>query len=371
MDSRTPKVETLAVVGLGLMGGSLGMTVIERGLAERVVGYDRDPGSVHRALERKAITEGSPSLAGAVSSANLVVLATPVRSIPQVFSQAARSLSPGCVVTDVGSTKAGLVEAIAPSVPKGVHFIGGHPMAGSEREGIEAASADLYDGCLWILTPTETTSTAAYGRLMRFLTALGTRVLSLDPARHDEALALTSHLPQLLSSTLMGFAAEVAASGDGLPLLTAGGFRDMTRIAGSSPQLWVDIVRENQPALAAIVRRFQEALGGAADALEAGDWERLRSMLSDARQARHDLPPKPGLQPSELVELLVPVPDRPGVLAEVTTTVGEAGVNIEDLNIVHSAEGGRGVIHLTVSGRENAESAAGALRRKGYEIGLE
>lgn len=371
MNERTAKVETLAIVGLGLMGGSLGMAAVERGLAERVVGFDLDPLSVSRALERKAITEGARSVAEAVGDADLVVLATPVRTIAGVFGEAAPSMPPGCVVTDVGSTKSGVVEAVTRLTPTGVHFIGGHPMAGSERNGIEASDPDLYEGCLWILTPTQATSTEAYGTLMRFLTGLGASVLSLDPSRHDEALALTSHLPQLLSSTLMGFAADVARTGEGLPLLTAGGFRDMTRIAGSSPDLWVDIVRENQPALVDLIRRFLENLGEAAGALAEGDWYRLRSMLAEAQKARHDLPAKPGLEPAELVEVLIPVPDRPGVLAEVTTTVGEAGVNIEDLNIVHSVEGGRGVIHLEVNGEPNARTAAEALQKKGYQTELE
>ncbi|CAN5749747.1 prephenate dehydrogenase [soil metagenome] len=371
MPDRNPKLQTLAIVGLGLMGGSLGLAALERGLAERVVGFDLDPACIKRALERGAITHAASSLAAAVAGADLVVLATPVGSIGNVFAEAATSMSAGCVVTDVGSTKAGVVEAVTRQAPESVHFIGGHPMAGSEKYGIDAATADLYEGCLWILTPTTATSHQAYGRLMRFLTALGARVLSLDPARHDEALALTSHLPQLLSSTLMGFAADVAQTGEGLPLLAAGGFRDMTRIAGSPPDLWVGIVQENQPALASLLRRFLETLGEAADALENGDWYRLRAMLAEAQRARHNLPGKPGLQPDDLTEVLIPVPDRPGVLAEVTTTVGEAGINIEDLNILHSAEGGRGVIHLAVNGAANARTAAEALQKKGYETGIE
>ncbi len=371
MPERNPKVQTLAIVGLGLMGGSLGLAALERGLAERVVGFDLDPATVKRALELGAITHGASTLRSAVAEADLVVLATPVGSIGDVFAEAADSMRAGCVVTDVGSTKAGVVEAVTRRAPESVNFIGGHPMAGSEKEGIDAAFPGLYDGCLWILTPNEATSHEAYGTLMRFLTALGARVLSLDPARHDEALALTSHLPQLLSSTLMGFASDVAKTGEGLPLLTAGGFRDMTRIAGSSPDLWVGIVQENQPALAALLRRFLETLTEAADALENRDWYRLRAMLAEAQRARHDLPGKPGLQPYDLAEVLIPVPDRPGVLAEVTTTVGEAGVNIEDLNILHSAEGGRGVIHLAVNGTDNARLAAEALQKKGYEAGIE
>ncbi len=368
MIEKNPKVQTLAILGLGLMGGSLGLAALERGLADRVVGFDLDPSSVKQALERGAITEAAGSAAAAVSQADLVVLATPVGAIADVFAQAAPSMRPGCVVTDVGSTKSGVVESVTRRAPGTVNFIGGHPMAGSEKDGIGAATADLYAGCLWILTPTEATSTEAYGTLMRFLTGLGARVLSLDPARHDDALALTSHLPQLLSSALMGFAADVAKTGEGLPLLTAGGFRDMTRIAGSSPDLWVGIVQENRPALASLLRRFLETLGEAADALDNSDWYRLRAMLTEAQRAHRDLPGKPGLASSELAEILISVPDRPGVLAEVTTTVGEAGVNIEDLNILHSVEGGRGVIHLEVNGPRNARTAAGALQKKGYQV---
>ena len=371
MNDRLEPIGTVAILGLGLMGGSLGLAIKQAALAVRVIGFDRDERVRARALELGAITHTAESLPQAVADAELIFIATPVRSIPAVFAEAAALMKTDSIVTDVGSTKAGLVEQVGELVPAGVHFIGGHPVAGSEKEGIDAATADLYSGCLWILTPTEATSTAAYGRLVRFLTALECRVLALDPRRHDEALALTSHLPQLVSSTLMGFASDVANAGEGLPLLTAGGFKDMTRIAGSSPDLWVDIIRENRPALLGLVRRFQEAFGLAAVYVERGDWEGLRDWLGEARVARRSLAAKPGLAPAELVELLISVTDRPGVLSEITTTVGEAGVNIEDLNIVHSAEGGRGVIHLSVSGREGAGSAQSALEKKGYRVEVE
>jgi prephenate dehydrogenase len=365
-----PQVETMAILGLGLMGGSLGLACLEQGLAKVVVGYDRDSRAAARALTRGAVTRAAPTATEAVAEAEMVFIATPVSAIPDVFAEALPAISAGTLVTDVGSTKSGVVEELGRLVPPTVDFIGGHPIAGSERQGIEAASGDLYHGCLWILTPTQGTSTGAYQRLMRFLSGLGAKVLTLDPARHDEALALTSHLPQLLSSTLMSFAAEVAASDGGLPLLTAGGFRDMTRIAASSEELWVDIVKENRPALLNLVHKFQEAFDSAARALAEGDWESLRRSLASARQARAALPGKAGIEPSEMMEVLVPVPDRPGVLAEVTTTVGEAGVNIEDLEIVHSAEGGRGVIHLTVRGRANAEVALRAIENKGFRVEL-
>jgi len=164
----------------------------------------------------------------------------------------------------------------------------------------------------------------------------------------------------------MGFAADITAAEGGLPLVAAGGFRDMTRIAGSSPDLWLDIVRENRSAVLALLERFQAALGSTAGYIAGEDWAGLRATLAAAREGRARLPEKPGVTPSSLMELAVPVPDRPGVLAEVTTTVGEAGVNIEDLGIVHSPEGGRGTIHLEVSGEAAAMTAVEALEKKGF-----
>ncbi|HYR61625.1 MAG TPA: prephenate dehydrogenase/arogenate dehydrogenase family protein [Actinomycetota bacterium] len=358
--------ETLAILGTGLMGGSLGLASLAEELVDRVTGWDADPDMAKRALARGAVTEVAGSVAEAVAGASLVVLSMPVSAIPASFRAVAPHLQPGAVVTDLGSTKGRVVEEINPLVPDGVHFIGGHPIAGSEKEGIEAADPDLFRGAFWILTPTTQTDPEAYGRLVHFLGGLAVHVLSLDPARHDELLALTSHLPQLLSSTLMGFAADIAAAEGGLPLAAGGGFRDMTRIAGSSPDLWLDIVRENRRAVLALLHRFQEALESTTAYIDHQDWEGLRAALAAAREGRARLPEKPGLEPASLMELLIPVPDRPGVIAEVTTTVGEAGVNIEGLTIVHSPEGGRGTMHLEVNGEAAARVAGEALERKGY-----
>jgi len=191
-------------------------------------------------------------------------------------------------------------------------------------------------------------------------------VLSLDPIRHDEAMALSSHLPQLLSSALMNFVSESATPEERLPLLAAGGFLDMTRIAASSPELWVDIMRDNSAAVVKALEGFTTELQQVGKGLLDEDWEQVRSFLLQARKARKSLPGKPGVEPEEMIEIRIPVPDRAGVLADVATTVGEAGINIEDLDIVHSAEGGRGVIYLAIMGRPHAMAAFQAIKQKGY-----
>lgn len=360
-------IETVAVIGMGLMGGSVGLACLRSRAAARVVGYDSDPQSTRQALAVGAITEAAFTLPFSVKEADLVIIAVPVGAIPEVFKEIAPYLKPGCIVTDVGSTKAGILEQIAGYKPPSVEFIGGHPVAGSENHGIAGASADLFEGALWIITPGET-ATQAEDRLVYFLEQLGAKVVKLDALRHDEALALTSHLPQLLSSTLMAFAADAATSGDGLPLLAAGGFRDMTRIAASSPEVWVDIVKENQTALLALLNRFRATLDSLATVLENRDWQALSKQLSQAREVRRALPLKAGMGVADLEELLISVPDRPGVLAEVSTILRESEVNIEDLNIVHMPEGGRGVIHLAVSGARTAELAVDALGKGGFSV---
>lgn len=360
--------ERLAIVGTGLMGGSLGLAVTQSGLFSEVLGFDVDQPSLQRALERGAITRTATSASEAAANAEVVFIATPVENIASVFLEMASSLKSGSIVTDVGSTKSQVVEQIAPHIPIGSHFIGGHPVAGAEQEGIDAAEPDLFRGCIWILTPTEATDASAYGTLVRIIGALGARVLSLDPARHDELLALTSHLPQLLSSTLMRFAVGVSADEGGYPLIGAGGFRDMTRIAASSPEMWVEIVRTNQAAVSDVMMRFEEALRKTREAVTSGNWGVLREALNDARKARYALGEKPGLSTAELIELQIPVPDRPGVLAEISTTVGEAGINIEDIDIVHSPEGGRGTIHLTIRTEEAASAAAEVISGRGYRV---
>ncbi|MGH9198637.1 MAG: prephenate dehydrogenase/arogenate dehydrogenase family protein, partial [Acidimicrobiia bacterium] len=348
-------------------GGSLGLACRKRNLGGEVVGFDLRRDRLERALERGAITRIADSAEDAVAEADVVVIATPVGSIPKVFAEIASMIKGNACVTDVGSTKARVVSEIA-GLPAHERFVGGHPIAGAEEEGIEAATDDLFEGCVWILTPTEDSDPASYTKLVRFVGQIGARVLSLDPSRHDQLVALTSHLPQLISSTLMRFAAEIAAAEGGLPLVAAGGFRDMTRIAASSPNLWVEILKDNTPAVLEVLERFETALAEVHGHLEAARWQEIAVALENARSARRALPGKPGVAPVELVELLIPVPDRPGVLSEITTTVGEAGINIEDIDIVHSPEGGRGTIHLAISGKENSRLAAEAVERKGYRV---
>jgi len=359
----TPRV---ALLGTGLIGGSLGLALRRSDQTIEVIAYDLDPHSSARAVERGAATTAVSSIEEAVSRADVVFAATPVRSIPAILGQASKAAHPGTLITDVGSTKSRLVVEIEESIPDGVTFIGGHPMAGSEDEGIEAADARLFDGCWWILTPTARVEPAAYQRLHTIVTGFGARVLALDPARHDDLMAVISHLPHLTATALMNLAGEHSSEHAGLLSLAAGGFRDVTRVAASNPDIWLDICEENSEAISSVLEEFAGRLKNLSRLVKAGQRSDLRERFVAARNTRRSLPGK--AVSGEVVELSIPVPDRPGVLAEVTTTVGNLGVNIEDLQITHSEEGGRGTLRLLISGREESIRVRDALASHGYDI---
>ena len=356
----------VALLGTGLIGGSIGLALRRVPDVEEVVGYDLDPAVRDQALARGAADRITATAATAVTGADIVFVAAPVGAIPRLVEEAASSLKSGAVVTDVGSTKSRVVMEVAKSLPDGVTFIGGHPMAGTEEEGIEAADPALLEGCWWILTPTEHVEATAYRALHSLLSRLGARVMALDAERHDDLMAVISHLPHLTATTLMNLAAERGEEHAGLLSLAAGGFRDVTRVAASNPDIWLDICAENSEAIAAVLREFAGRLLELSELVESGNASDLRKRFLSAREARRNLPGKQ--VDGELVELLVRVPDRPAVLAEVTTTVGDLGINIEDLQITHSEEGGRGTLRLLIIGRGAATKVQDALSSRGYDV---
>ncbi len=355
----------VAILGTGLIGGSVGLALKANVAGAEVVAYDRDPAAGARAVERGAADAAAASMQEAVAGSDVIFIATPVGTISEIARDISPALSPGMVVTDVGSTKSRVVLEVEASIPDGVSFVGGHPMAGTEDAGIEAAAADLFEGAWWILTPTERSEPAAYQTLHGLLSALGARVMAVRPDEHDEMLAVISHIPQLTATTLMNLAAERGQDHAGLLALAAGGFRDMTRVASSNPEIWVDVCRENSAAIADALEALSDRLLDLRDRVSSGDLDAVRDALEKGRSARRSLPGK--AIEGEPFDVRIAVPDRPGLLAEVTTTVGNLGINIEDLQITHATEGGRGTLHLLVVGAEQAKTVEEALRALGLD----
>lgn len=344
------KPRRAVVVGTGLIGGSIGLGLRARGW--HVTGRDRDGARANRALE-----VGALDAVGDDPDAELTFIAVPVSAIAAEAKHALDTTSG--VVTDVGSVKAPVVAAVAHP-----RFVGGHPMAGSEQEGVDGADGGLFEGATWVLTPTTDTDADAYTRLQGVVVGLGANVVAVPPDRHDALVAVVSHLPHLTAATLMGLAADESEEHATLLRLAAGGFRDMTRVAAGSPAIWPDICVENRDAIVSSLDRLVDSLSRVRDIVADGDRDALLSALERARAARVNLPAHMA-RPEDLVEMRVPVPDRPGSLAEVTTLASELGVNIEDIEIVHSAEGERGVLVIVVDARQ-ADLLRGALLARNY-----
>jgi prephenate dehydrogenase len=357
-------VRHVALLGTGLIGGSIGLGLRRVSPELIITGFDNDPAAVAGALDRGAITAASDDPAVAVADADLVVMAVPLGEFQPLLDVIASAIGADATVTDVASAKAAVVAAGETAI--GDRFVGGHPMAGSELHGISAADAELFQDAAWILTPTPATSSASYGAASQLATWLGARVVAVDPAEHDALVARLSHVPQLTASALVAMASS-AGDKEALLGLAGGGFRDVTRIAASNPEMWIRILRTNRDAVLESLERLGDALKDAARSIEEGRWEELGEWLGRSRDARLELFAKPVVT-GEPVALSLLIPDRPGVLAEVTTEAGRLGANIEDLRIVHSTEGGRGRLELVVAGHDAADSLTRALEALGYHV---
>lgn len=342
------------VVGCGLIGGSIALALRSGGW--HVTGHDADPG---RAEQARAL--GAVDTVGIDAAAEVTFLSTPVQALPALAAQVLAATAPtGGVVTDVGSVKQSVVQAVADP-----RFVGGHPMAGSEQDGLEGAHAAMFAGATWVLTPTDDTDPAAFALVRSVVVSLGADVVAVAPDRHDELVALVSHVPHLTAAALMGLASDAATEHATLLRLAAGGFRDMTRIAAGHPGIWLDICAENRTAIVATLEQLGDALARLRAVVAEGDRPALLAALDQARDARVNLPARAAGRPADVAEVRVPVPDRTGVLAEVTTLLGEMGVDIFDLEIAHSAEGDRGVLLLLVDAGQ-ADVVRGALFARGY-----
>lgn len=342
------------VMGTGLIGGSVGKALRAQGW--HVSGTDATPGVAGRAVELGALDAEGEDL-----EADLVVVATPVTAAAALIDDVLSSgrWSPSVVVTDVGSVKAPLVAAS--DHPR---FVGGHPMAGSEQVGVEGSSAELFVGATWVLTPTSVTDPSAYATVRSVADSLGARVMALPADEHDALVAMVSHVPHLTAATLMSMAADMGEEHGALLQLAAGGFRDMTRVAAGRPDMWPGICEDNAGAIVTTLDQLIARLGHVRDQVARTDHEALLSTLSRAATARRALGDGTPL-PDALVEVRIPVEDRPGTFAEIAVLATELGINLYDVEIAHSAEGDRGVLVLVIDA-EAATRFEQALAGRGH-----
>lgn len=355
----------VAVLGVGLIGGSIGLAA-KRRLAAEVAGFDPDPARLERAAALGAIDAPADSVERAVGEAEVVFCAAPVGTLPDLVAEALGTSGDGAAVTDVGSTKRELVAAVGGG-EGAERFIGGHPLAGAETAGVENARADLFEGARWYLTPTPHSSGLLYDRLQRVIADLGARPQAIDAETHDRVMAAVSHLPHVLANVLVQEAATaLGEEAERLPEVGPS-FRDTTRVAGANPAIWGDILTSNREAVAAGIEAVTERLAVAAELVRAGDAEALRAWQRHALDDRRRLL-EADLAGGELHELRIGVENRPGTVAEIALALGRAGVNIEDMALYPAPDMRTGAISVWVAGGPQAERAAAVVRDLGHSV---
>jgi prephenate dehydrogenase len=351
----------IAVLGVGLIGGSLALAARER-LGARVTGFDSDRQALTAALAGGVLDAVAEDVAGAVAGAEAVFVAVPVGGLDASIGAALAAASADCVISDVGSTKRAV--AAAHTDPR---FVGGHPLAGAETAGVAHARADLFEGATWYLTPTAGTSGMLYERLHRLLRGLGARPQAIDAEDHDRILATVSHLPHVLANVLVAQAASALAAGDARLPATGPSFRDATRVAGAPSRIWRDIYLSNRDALAAELEATIARLREVQSALRAADGEFIVGWNEAAAADRRRLL-EAQLVGEDLFELRASVPNRPGVVARLALELGRAGVNIADMALYPAPDMSEGVIALWVAGEEPARRAERLVGELGFPV---
>jgi prephenate dehydrogenase len=362
-----PEFKRVTIIGVGLIGGSLGMALCRSGLAKEVIGAGSRLKNLSVAVEMGAVNRIVSSPEEGAVGADLVVIATPVSATIPVLKKILPYLTPGAVITDVGSTKAAITGQAEKLLPEGISFVGGHPMAGSERAGVRAADPYLFENAFYLITPNAGTPPDALKKVKMLAEGVGAKVVEIEPELHDFAIAAVSHLPHMLAATLVNAVAGMPDSEKFLPL-AAGGFRDTTRVAAGNPVMWRDIFVTNRVCMQEVLRFFRAELDYFESLIAGEKEEAVHRKLERAREVRSGLSSRTkGYLPC-LYEIVVTVPDRPGIIAGFTSYLAEAGINISDIEILRVREGEGGTVKLAFTAEKERDAAVRILREKKYMV---
>lgn len=364
-------IKKIAVIGLGLIGGSLALSLKSLNKDFIISGYDIKRESMDMARYRNVIDIISNSIEEAVSDADLIIIATPISEIVGVVESIKSNLKKGAIITDVGSAKEKIVRRVNEILPEDVFFIGGHPMAGSENEGILSATPDLFKNTFYILTPTEKTASEPLITLHSLLTGIGAKVITINPEEHDENVALISHLPHVLSTNLVDMIDDRHNNMKNLFKLCAGGFRDMTRIAAANTKMWLDISLENKDKIIKAIDEYIKYLNRFKSNLEKNDSQLIKKHYVKAQKARVNLPKYVEKDISNLYEVRVAMVDKTGEISQIATAISSHGINIEDISIFHSTEfSSGGILKVLVQGENAGNITKEAIERAGFKVSV-
>ena len=356
----------VVIVGIGLIGGSIGMALKKQGATQKIIGLDIDQNNLETAIQLQAIDEGYLVITKEVfKGADLVILAAPISVNINLLKEIKPLLDKATIVTDVGSTKEGFVKKCEEILGNEFYFVGGHPMAGSEIAGVKGADPYLFENAIYILTPTSRTSLTALNKMLELVEYLGARKVILKLEEHDLLVATISHLPHLVAASLVNTIGKVHDDQSKALLLAAGGFRDTTRIASGNPKLWRDICFNNKGKLLEVIKQFKECIENFESNLEFENPKDFIELLAEAKETRDDIPAKlKGYWPF-LEEVIVMIPDKPGMIAKVASELSAAGINIDDIEILRVREGEGGSLRLGFASLGSAKKAVQILAEHG------
>lgn len=359
----------VAILGIGLIGGSIALGIKERTNAE-VVGFDQSQESIHFALKTKMIDHGSTELSEAVKDADLVILALPVGAIKQMLHRLCQvELSPSCVITDVGSTKSEIVLEGKELHQRGYTFIGGHPMAGSHRSGTTAADSFLFENAYYILTPSPETASKDIERLSRFLAkATKAQMLTMDAKEHDRIVGAISHLPHIIAAGLVVQIGQYNEQNEWFHRLAAGGFRDLTRIASSHPVMWRDVLLSNRDVVSKLLDDWIEQMSTVKEWVKRKDADLLQAFFSQAKQLRGQIDEQSKGILTQIYECYVEIQDHPGMIGKIATLLGDHGVNLSNIGIMENREDFPGVLRLSFKDQSDYERAVQILSQVGFDV---
>jgi prephenate dehydrogenase len=360
-------VNRVSIIGLGLIGGSISRALNERMGIKNIIAIDKNPKDLDIALKDGYITEAFTQLNNQVFESDIIFICTPVKFTMEYIKLLAGNVKPGCIITDVASTKGEIVNYVN-SLENPPCFVGGHPMAGTEKSGFEAGFVHLFENAYYILTPTKSSTDSAINLLSEIVKGIGAIPIKLDADEHDIITATISHVPHVIAFALVNLV-KTSDSHDGkMQLLAAGGFKDITRIASSSPQMWESVVLSNKEKIITIINKLIESLNKINEYIDSNNSQNIYSFFESAKNFRDSFSnSKRGLI-NPLFELIVDVIDKPGIIGEIATLLGRNEINIKNINVSNSREFEQGCLRITLPDSDSVSAAYTLLSNSGYRV---
>lgn len=358
----------VAILGVGLIGGSLALS-LKKNQDVHITGFDVVEDNLRMALSLGVLDRGTNQLAEAVAEADFIFLCAPVGKLQELISFLRYTpLKQGAVITDTGSTKVSVMELSHGFAQRGVHFIGGHPMAGSHKSGVEASHDRLFENAYYVLTPADGTPLEVVESMKALLAPTKAKVVVMNAQKHDEVVGAISHFPHIIASALVNLVADCDDEARWYRNLAAGGFRDITRIASSNPRMWRDILLSNRPVMKQLAHDWRTVLDSVMDLIEKADGPGIEHFFASARKYRDGLPEKQKGAITPYFELYLDIPDEPGVIGKVTTLLGEHSISLTNIHILETREDILGVLRISFRSQEDVEQATVMLTEHGYTV---